>query len=64
MATLQNARAGLVDWRVALLTALSASAVAYFGADWMRSLSNVTLTRVFGAVLFIMSLRMLLWGKA
>lgn len=64
MATLQNARAGLVDWRVALVTALAASAVAYFGADWMRSLSNVTLTRVFGAVLLIMSLRMLLWGKA
>lgn len=64
MATTQNARHGLVDWRVAALTAISASIFAYFGSGWMRSMSNESLTRVFGAVLLIFGARMLWLGKA
>lgn len=64
MATTQNARHGLVDWRVMAVTAVSASIFAYFGAGWMRALGNETLTRVFGAVLLIFGLRMLWLGKA
>lgn len=64
MATTQNARNGFVDWKVALVTALSASLFAYFGAGWLKALSNETLTRVFGTVLVVFGLRMLLQGKA
>ncbi len=37
MATTQNAKNGFVDWKVAAVTALSASIFAYFGADWMKT---------------------------
>lgn len=64
MATTQNARHGLVDWRVAVVTAVSASIFAYFGSGWMRAMSNESLTRIFGAVLLVFGARMLWLGKA
>jgi uncharacterized membrane protein YfcA len=53
-----------VDWKVAAITAVSASIFAYFGADWMKSMGNTTLTRIFGTVLVIFGTRMLWLGKA
>lgn len=64
MATTQNAKSGFVDWKVAIITAVSASVFAYFGAGWLKTMSNETLTRIFGTVLVIFGLRMLLQGKA
>jgi uncharacterized protein len=64
MATTQNARNDLVNWKVAAITAVSASLFAYFGAGWLKSMSDATLTRVFGSVLIIFGLKMLLQGKA
>src|SRR6476661_4635558 len=64
MATTQNARNDFVNWKVALVTALSASLFAYFGAGWLKTLSNETLTRIFGTVLVVFGVRMLLQGKA
>ena len=32
----------------AAITAISASIFAYFGAGWLKTLSNETLTRIFG----------------
>lgn len=64
MATTQNARSGYVDWKVAVVTAISASIFAYFGAGWLKTMSNETLTRIFGTVLVVFGLRMLLQGKA
>ncbi len=64
MATTQNARSGLVEWRVALVTAISASIFAYFGAGWLKTMSNESLTRIFGTILVVFGLRMLLVGKA
>ncbi len=64
MATTQNSRAGLVDWKVAAVTAVSASLFAYFGAGWLKTMSNETLTRIFGTILVVFGLRMLLQGKA
>jgi len=64
MATTQNARSGLVDWKIAGVTALSASLLAYFGAGWLKSLSDATLTRIFGVLLIVFGIRMLLQGKA
>lgn len=64
MATTQNARSGFVDWKVAIITAVSASVFAYFGAGWLKTLSNETLTRIFGTILVVFGVRMLLQGKA
>ena len=64
MATTQNARSGFVDWKVAVITAISASIFAYFGAGWLKTMSNDTLARVFGVILVVFGLRMLLVGKA
>lgn len=64
MATTQNARVGLVEWKVALITAISASIFAYFGAGWLKTLSNESLTRIFGTILVVFGLRMLMQGKA
>lgn len=64
MATTQNARSGFVDWKVAIVTAISASIFAYFGAGWLKTLSNETLTRIFGIILVVFGIRMLLQGKA
>ena len=64
MATLQNSKSDLVNWKVAAVTAISASLFAYLGAGWLKSMSNETLTRLFGTILVIFGLRMLLQGKA
>lgn len=64
MATTQNARSGFVDWKIAAITSVSASIFAYFGAGWLKTMSNETLTRIFGIILVIFGLRMLLQGKA
>jgi uncharacterized membrane protein YfcA len=64
MATTQNAKNGFVDWKIAAITALSASIFAYFGADWIKTMSNTTLTRIFGTVLVLFGTRMLWLGKA
>ncbi|WP_395717352.1 sulfite exporter TauE/SafE family protein [Prosthecobacter sp.] len=64
MATTQNARSGFVDWKIAIVTAISASLFAYFGAGWLKTMSNETLTRIFGVILVVFGLRMLLQGKA
>lgn len=64
MATMQNARSGFVDWKIAAVTTISASIFAYFGAGWLKTMSNETLTRIFGIILVIFGLRMLLQGKA
>lgn len=64
MATTQNARSGYVDWKIAAITAISASVFAYFGAGWLKTMSNETLTRIFGTVLVVFGVRMLMQGKA
>lgn len=64
MATTQNARAGLVNWQVALITAVASSIFAYFGAGWLKKLSNETLTQIFGVLLIVFGVRMLWAGKA
>lgn len=64
MATTQNAKHGYVEWKVAAITAVSASIFAYFGAGWLKSMSNETLTRIFGIILVAFGTRMLLQGKA
>jgi hypothetical protein len=64
MATTQNAKHGFVEWKIAAITAISASIFAYFGAGWMKTLSSETLTRIFGIILVTFGTRMLVYGKA
>ena len=60
-ATANNTRAaGLIEWRVVATVGLASALAAWFGADLMRSLSNQTLTRVFGCLLVVFGAR-LLW---
>ncbi|MEX1048000.1 MAG: sulfite exporter TauE/SafE family protein [Akkermansiaceae bacterium] len=62
-ATLNNVRANnLIDWKVVLTVGLASVVTAWFGSDLMRSLSNQTLTRIFGCVLVLFGARMLWKG--
>ncbi len=62
-ATANNARiAGLIDWKIVAMVGLASAVAAWFGSDLMRSLSNQTLTRLFGSVLVLFGLRMLWKG--
>jgi uncharacterized membrane protein YfcA len=59
-ATLNNTRANnLIDWKIVLIVGAASAVAAWFGSDLMRSLSNQTLTRIFGALLLLFGLRML-----
>jgi len=52
VSTTSNLReSGLIDWRIVAFTALGAGLAAWFGAEWMRSLGNQTLNRVFAIAL-------------
>ncbi len=62
-ATANNSRAGgLIDWKIVATVGLASAVAAWFGSDLMRSLSNQTLTRIFGCVLVIFGARMLWKG--
>jgi uncharacterized membrane protein YfcA len=62
-ATANNARvANLIDWKIVLAVGLASALAAWFGSDLMRSLSNHTLTRIFGCVLVVFGVRMLWKG--
>ena len=49
----------LVDGRVSLATGVAAAVVAWFAAGWLKSMSNVTLTRIFAILVLIMGMHML-----
>lgn len=62
-ATANNSRiAGLIDWKIVAAVGLASAIAAWFGSDLMRSLSNQTLTRIFGCVLVLFGMRMLWKG--
>ena len=52
----------LVDWKIVALVGAASALAAWFGTDLMRSLSNQTLTRIFGVVLVLFGARMLIKG--
>jgi uncharacterized membrane protein YfcA len=62
-ATANNARIdGLINWKIVLAVGLASAVAAWFGSDLMRTLSNQTLTRIFGCVLVLFGVRMLWKG--
>ena len=63
VSTLNNARSGgLIDWKIVAAVGVASALTAWFGTDLMRTLSNETLTRVFGVVLVLFGARMLIKG--
>ena len=58
-ATWKNGGNDLVNWRVAAATTAAAALVAWFAADYLRQLSNTTLTRLFAVLLISVGIRML-----
>jgi uncharacterized membrane protein YfcA len=63
-ATIQNARNDHVDWKFAAVTSISAATFAYFGAGWLKNMSNERLTQIFGVILIVFGVRMLLQGRS
>ena len=61
-ATANNARNNLIDWKVVGAVGVAAAIAAWFGSDLMQSLSNQTLTRIFGVLLVVFGVRMLWQG--
>lgn len=60
--TANTARDKLVDWKLVLIVGAASALAAWYGTDLMRSLSNQTLTRIFGCLLVVMGARMLWKG--
>lgn len=58
-ASINNSRAGLIDWRIVALTAIGAAAASWWGTDLMQSLQNSTLTRIFAITLIVFGVKML-----
>ncbi len=59
VATIRNAGNLLVDWKVAVWTACGSAVVVWFAAEWLKKLSNATLTRIFAVFVILMGLYML-----
>lgn len=64
VSTARYAPSGLIDWRITAATAFGAVVAAYFGTELMKSMSNLTLTRLFGAVVILFGIKMLFFTKA
>ena len=59
-ATAQHVKNGLIDWKVALATALAATLTSYLVADTInKQYRNETLTRIFAVVIILFGFMML-----
>lgn len=58
-ATAQHVKNDLVDWRVAIATAIAATLTSYFVADTVKQFRNETLTRIFAVVIIVFGVMML-----
>lgn len=56
----KHASNGYVQWKLFWPTAVGACLFAYFAADSVKSLSNETLTRIFGGVMIVIGSYMLI----
>jgi len=59
-ATIRNSGNNLVDFKVAIPTAIGSAALAWFAADYLKQLSNATLSRIFAVLLIVVGIHMLL----
>lgn len=63
-ATYKHWQNGLIDWRVFLATAITATLTSFVAADAVKRLSNETLSRIFAVVIIVIGFKMLLWPPA
>ncbi|MCB1234531.1 MAG: sulfite exporter TauE/SafE family protein [Verrucomicrobiae bacterium] len=59
VAITKNIGNNFVDWKLFVPTAIGACLFAFFAADAVKSLSNATLTRIFGSVMIVIGAYML-----
>lgn len=59
LASARNHGNQFIDWRIAVAAGLSGAIVAWFAADALKHLSNLTLTRIFAVLLIVVGVRML-----
>lgn len=62
VATVRNSGNHLVDWKVVAATALASAVVVWFASDWLKKMSNLSLTRIFAVFMIAMGVWML--GKS
>ncbi|MBM3969378.1 MAG: sulfite exporter TauE/SafE family protein [Planctomycetes bacterium] len=58
-ATAQHVKNDLIDWRIAIATAIAATLTSYFVADTVKQFRNETLTRIFAVVIILFGVMML-----
>lgn len=58
-ATAQHVKNGLVDWKIAIATAIAATLTSYFVADTVKKYKNEDLTRIFAVVIILFGVMML-----
>lgn len=58
-ATTQHVRNGLIDWKVAIATAIAATLTSFYVADNIKQFRNETLTRIFAVVIISFGVMML-----
>ena len=58
-ASTQHVKNGLIDWKVALATAVAATLTSYLVADTIKQYRNETLTRIFAVAIIVFGLIML-----
>lgn len=59
VATINNSRHGLIDYRIVACAAAGAAIASWFGTDLMHNLQNATLTKIFGITLILFGAKML-----
>lgn len=60
VATAKYHSASLVKWHIVIPVTIGAATAAWFAADWLKLLSNETLSRVFGILMILVGVRMLI----
>ncbi len=58
-ATSQHVKNELVDWKIAIPTAIAATLTSFFVADYVKQFKNETLTRIFAVVIISFGVMML-----
>lgn len=59
VATVKNSGNQLVNWKLAIVTALASILVVWYAADWLKKMSNLTLTRIFAVFMVVIGVWML-----
>jgi uncharacterized membrane protein YfcA len=60
VATAKYASASLVKWQVVVPVMLGAVLTTWLATDWLKHLSNETLSRIFAILMIVVGIRMLL----